>query len=260
MAAAPPLLATETITVPDIKRNLQKQDSRLQVFSADGSELVGAEEFRRLRTKLQHAREKSPIKTVVITSALPGEGKTFITATLAQTFTKQHSARVVVIDADLRKPQVHAQLRVPNVNGLADYLAGRCRVEEVIRHLPGSSLDYIVGGPASSRPAELASSERFKELLTTLADTYEWILIDTPPVLPVTDAAIIARYCDAALLVVAAGQTPGDLAQAAQKELEGANLLGVVLNRASRTSSGYKHYYYYKYSQNERAAMTAPSR
>jgi len=222
-------------------------NARVQVFASDGSELLGTEEFRRLRTKLQHARDKQPLKTILLTSAMPGEGKTFITVNLAQTITMQRQSRVLVIDADFRKPQMHAQLRVPNENGLSDFLEGRCNVAQAIKRIAGSGLEYIVGGRLSMRPAELAGSLRFAELLKQVADEYEWVLVDSPPVLPVSDAAVIARYCDAALLVISSGQTRGDLAQAAQRELQDANLLGVVLNRAARGSS-YKNYHYYHYA------------
>jgi len=264
---APALMPTDPATVKlredaalktsKADKKKAKQTERLQIFSPDGAELLGAEEFRRLRTKLQHAREKRPIKTLLITSALPGEGKTFIAVNLAQTFTMQHHARVLLIDADFRKPQVHAQLRVANERGLSDYLEGRCDMGTLIRRSSNGNLDYIVGGPVSNRPAELAGSARFTELLSSVADEYEWILIDTPPILPVTDASVMARQCDAVLLVVAAGQTPGDLAQAARKELQNAHLAGVVLNRATRTSSAYKNYYYYSYSHGSGKAADA---
>jgi capsular exopolysaccharide synthesis family protein len=221
----------------------RKDDVRLQVFSPTRAELIGTEELRRLRTKLQHVRDKQPIKTVLITSALAGEGKTFIAVNLAHTFTMQHHARVLVIDADLRKPQVHADIGVPNDTGLSDYLDGRCGLDGIIRTSPVSKLDYILGGTVCAQPAELVASTRFRDLIGAVADQYDWIIVDTPPVLPVSDAAVIARCCDAVLLVVAACETSGDMAQAAQKELRNANLIGIVLNRATHRSSSYKSYY-----------------
>jgi tyrosine-protein kinase Etk/Wzc len=251
-------VAVDRITAKDKKD--KKEDTRVQIFAPDGTELLGAEELRRLRTKLQHARDKKHIKSLLITSALPGEGKTFISVNLTQILTMQHRTRVLLIDADLRKPQVHTALGVPNENGLVDYLAGRCALEQIIKTTANGRFDFIVGGAVRSQPAELASSSRFAELISAVADHYEWIVVDTPPVLPVTDAAVIARCCDATLLVVAAGKTPGDLAQAAQKELKEANVIGVVLNRATTASSSYKHYYYNHYSHTAKAASTAAAR
>lgn len=225
---------------PEIK------NTPIRIFSATNGELRGAEEFRRLRTKLQHAREKVPFRSLLVTSAVPGEGKTFISINLAHTLTLQHSARVVVIDADLRKPQLHSQLEISNDLGLTDYLEGRCGSEAIVRNTTVPNLHVITGGGASTHVAELAGSPRFAALISSLSEEFEWVIVDTSPVIPVTDAALLARVCDATLLVVAATQTSGDLAQVALKELKEANIIGVVLNRATRTSSKYHSYYYYK--------------
>lgn len=225
----------------------------IRIFSPAG-ELRGAEELRRLRTKLQHAREKTPFRTLLVTSAVPGEGKTFISISLAHTLTMQHGARVLIIDADFRKPQLHTELGMPNELGLTDYLEGRCEAEAIIRTTPVPNMHVITGGNTSSHVAELAGSPRFAALTSSLSEEFEWVIVDTSPVIPVTDAALLARVCDATLLVVAASETSGDIAQAALKELKEANIIGVVLNRASRTSSKYRNYYYYEHSSQSGAS------
>jgi capsular exopolysaccharide synthesis family protein len=233
-----------------------KNTAPLRVFCDDGSELRGAEEFRRLRTKLQQLREKSALRRLLIASALPGEGKTFVSVNLAHAFTMQHEARVLIVDADFRKPHVHEALNVVNEHGLSDYLEGRCGEDQLVHSSSVRNLSYIPAGPISSRPAELAASPKFAELIASLSERFEWVIIDSSPVIPVSDAAVVARICDGTLLVVSAGHTSGDLAQAAQRELKHANVLGVVLNRVKKNSAAhYGGYHYYdSYSSSRTAA------
>jgi protein-tyrosine kinase len=203
----------------------------------------GAEQFRTLRSRLYQLRASQPLRTILVTSSLQGEGKTFVTANLAQAIVRQPDRRALIIDADLRCARVHTLIGGPPAPGLTDYLRGEADEMAVIQHGLEGNLCFIAGGNEVTNPSELLSNGLLKKLLDRLAPVFDWIILDSPPCLPVADATILADVCDGILLVVRSGLTPGPTAQRACQELQGRNVVGVVLN-AIQESQTYGSYYY----------------
>jgi capsular exopolysaccharide synthesis family protein len=179
----------------------------------------------------------------VVTSSVPAEGKTFVAANLAQSIVRQPDRRVLLIDADLRASRLHQVLGAPRTPGLADYLRGDVDEFKVVQKGSGANLCFIAGGSEVSNPSELLLNDRMKRLLEIVTPIFDWIIIDTPPALPVHDASMMADLCDGVLFVVRAGSTNHEMAAKASAEFENKNLLGVVLNRVEN-NEGYGGYYY----------------
>jgi protein-tyrosine kinase len=214
------------------------------LFYAEEFRTPGSEEFRTLRSHLELVRERQPLQTLLITSAMPGEGKTFVAANLAQVIVWQRERHVLLIDGDLRASKLHRSLGVSAVPGISDYLKGDVNEFAVVRRGPLENFFFIPAGTAVPNASELIANGRLRMLLKRLAAAFDWIIIDSPPALPVADARLIAECCDGVLLVIQTDQTPGDLAQLAYGEFRTKRFLGVVLNRAeSRSTYGYDYYY-----------------
>ena len=202
-----------------------------------------AEQFRTLRTRLYQLRNSHPLRTMLVTSALAGEGKTFVTNNLAQAFVHQPDTRVLIIDADLRCARLHLSLGAPTAPGLTDYLRGQVDEMAIIQHGQEGNLCFIPGGSEVTNPSELLSNGRLKKLLDYVTPVFDWVIVDSPPCVPVADASILAALCDGILLVVRAGSTPTHVAQKACQELQGRNVVGVVLNAIDDSSLNGTHYY-----------------
>jgi len=189
-----------------------------------------AETFRSMRTLL-FANTMAPPKVVLVTSARPGEGKTVASLNLASALAEL-GARTLLIDADLRHPRCHTALGVADGAGLTSWLAGQVELEAVIRPVAIENLFFLPAGPAPRSPAELVASPRMQWALALLRDRFDFIVLDTPPVLPVTDAIVLAREVDGVVLVVKGNQTDADEVRRARDRLVlgGANILGVAVN------------------------------
>jgi protein-tyrosine kinase len=203
-----------------------------------------AEQFRTLRSRLYRLREKRLIRTLLITSSFAGEGKSFVALNFAQAIVRQHERRALLIDADLRASRLHVRMGAPSAPGLSDYLAGEADEFSIIQADTKEDLFFIPAGRSVSNPAELLANNRLKSLLGRMAPVFEWIIVDAPPVLPVSDATVLAGMCDGVLFVVRAGVTPFDLAQTACQEFRENNLLGAVLIGADEEAM-YGTYSYY---------------
>jgi protein-tyrosine kinase len=223
-------------------------DPTANVFFNQSLSPQGAEQFRTLRSRLYQIRSAQPLRTVLVTSALSAEGKTFVTTNLAQAFVRQPDHRVLIIDADLRRSRLHIPLGAPSAPGLTEYLRGEAEAMAVIQHGQEGNLCLIPGGAEVSNPSELLLNGRLKILLEYVAPVFDWVILDSPPCLPVADASVLAGLCDGVLLVVRAASTPSDVAQRACQELEGRNVVGVVLN-ATENGAGYASYYYQRYGE-----------
>jgi protein-tyrosine kinase len=221
-------------------------DPNLNVFLNLTLSPHGAEQFRTLRSRLYQLRSNQPLRTVLITSSIPAEGKTFVTNNLAQAIARQPDRRALVIDADIRCARMHVPLGAPSAPGLTDYLRGEVDEMSIIQHGMEGNFCFIPGGNEVTNPSELLSNGRLKKLLDRLAPVFDWVLLDSPPCVPVADASIIADICDGVLLVVRADSTPLELAQRACQELRGRNVIGVVLNAVDE-SPLYGSAYYPKY-------------
>jgi protein-tyrosine kinase len=250
---APSTLATSNSMLPnwldELPQALWKPDASKMLFSDPSrNNEPGMEEFRTLRSRLYRLRQKMPLTTVMVSSALPGEGKTFVTANLAYALARQHGRRVLLIDADLRKPSLHESIGTKSKPGLSDFLAGDSKLESIVQRGAIENLFFVPGGSIVSNPAELIGSGQLDKLLDQLRPCFDWILLDTAPLVPITDSTLVARSADGILLVVKTESTRVELAQRAKEELKNLPLLGVVLNRAA-TRPGYSSYYYYAYGQ-----------
>lgn len=204
-----------------------------------------AEAYRTLRTNIQYAGVNKEIKSLMVTSAGPEEGKTTTIANLAVAVA-QTDKKVLLIDGDLRKPNIHRSFQVSNRVGLTNLLIRQAQLDYVIQKMPGIELYLLTSGPVPPNPAELLGSQRMKELLEELKAQYDMVLIDTPPLLAVTDAQLLASYVDGVLLVLGSGKVLRDHAKKAKALLDhvGANVVGAVLNKKQMDSESYYYYYY----------------
>ena len=222
-------------------------DPDTMIFCNEQSWSAWAEQFRSLRSRLYQRRQTAPLRTLLITSTMPGEGKTFITANLGQAIARQHNRRALLMDVDLRASRLHVPLGAPSSPGLADFLCGEVDEYSIIQANTQNNLFFIPAGRRVSNPAELLSSMQLRALLDRLAPLFDWVILDAPPVLPVSDAGVLAGLCDGVLLVVRAGSTAFDQAQMACQELSGKNLLGVALNHVEESvAAKYGAYSYYE--------------
>ncbi len=219
-----------------------KLDSRIAgVFSAP-NHVAGSEELRTLRSRLYQIRDRQPLRTILITSALPAEGKTFLTAGLAHTIVRQHERRALIIDADLRHSQMHQLLGTNPTPGLTEYLTGSADLLTVLQRGAQDNLFFIPGGKAASNHAELLGNGRLKQLLDHVEGIFDWVLVDSPPAIPVADASLMAAYCDGVLMVVQAASTPFDMAQKVRDEFHDKGLLGAILNRVDPGETYHSYY------------------
>ena len=205
------------------------------------------EAYRTIRTNIQFSMPKGQLRTMLITSTGPEEGKSTTTANVAITMAESGN-RVLLIDADLRKSVVHKMFQLPNLKGLTNVLAEDLDYREVLRTTKVQGLDILTGGPKPPNPSELLGSEKMRTFLESLKKDYDIIILDTPPVLPVTDAAILASQVDGVVIVSSYGHTTFDGLDRTKVQLEnvGAKILGVILNKVPTSKRG-GHYYYYYY-------------
>jgi protein-tyrosine kinase len=224
-----------------------KPDEKTMLFFNGDDNARGAEEFRTLRSRLYHAREKMALKKILVTSALPKEGKSFTASNLAQVLVRQHGRRVLLIDADLRGPRLHLMLGTTSSPGLSDYLQGGNDEFSIMQRGPMENLFFIPSGGQISDPAELVANGRLRILLQRVEALFDWIIVDSPPAVPVSDASVLGKACDGVLMVVRSNATPVDMARRAREEFPDQAMLGIVLNGTNHESSAYSRYYYDAY-------------
>ena len=191
---------------------------------------------------------EKPLRRLLVTSAAPQEGKSFISSNLSAVIAMT-GTRILVIDADLRRPMQHKQFDVPNVNGLTDVLAGRMSLQDAIQSTPIENLDLLVAGPHPDNPAELLGSDLMHRLLDSITG-YDMVLIDSPPVSAVADPLILSRVVDGIVMVVRSNKTAKKLVLQCRSRLRemDANVLGAIVNRLDLKREGYGYYYYYDYN------------
>jgi polysaccharide biosynthesis transport protein len=203
------------------------------------------EAYRMLRTSVLLSSAGKPPKTILFTSGQPGDGKT-TTAVNTSVSLAQLGARVLLIDCDLRRPTVHRALRIPKQRGLSGYLSSDAQPEEVVQETRVPNLSAITCGAIPPNPAELLASDRMRALLSWASEHYEHVLLDSPPLLSVTDPVILSTRVDGVILVVSAGRSTRDILRRARQELlqVGAKVFGVVLNNLDMRREGYDSSYY----------------
>jgi protein-tyrosine kinase len=230
-----------------------KMGTAASAFSTQSINAVGAEKFRTLRSRLYQIAAAHPLKKIVITSGMPGEGKTFVTTNLAQSFVRQTDRRVLLIDADLRASRLHMLLGAPDRPGLTDYLRGNADECQVTQVGPSGNLCLIPGGQEITNPSELLHSDRMRQLLERMSQVFDWVILDSPPAMAVHDSSILADMCDGVIFVVRAGSTDYEVAAKASSEFREKNLLGVVLNRVEKGDAYGDYYYGYDSASSARA-------
>jgi capsular exopolysaccharide synthesis family protein len=200
-----------------------------------------------LRTSLLLSSAEHAPRTIMITSSYPAEGKTTIVANTAISLA-QTDASVVVLDADMRRPRCHKILRLGNDVGLSSYLSGRAELDSLIQKHAIPNLSVITAGPVPPNPAELLSSNRLRTLIEELSARFDHVIIDSPPVINVSDALIVSPVVDGVVIVVKSGQTPREAVLRTKQALVDVNarVFGVVLNSIDLDADRY--YYKYKYS------------
>jgi capsular exopolysaccharide synthesis family protein len=233
----------DTLLARCTQSNWSPDTSTMLFFNAD-EQMPGTEEFRTLRSRLYQMREKQPLRKVLVSSSLPKEGKTFVAANLAQVMVRQHGRRALLIDADLRAGRLHSALGTLSKPGLSEYLLGEGDEFSIMQRGPMENLFFVPCGRSVSNPAELVANGRLKFLLNRVEPLFDWIIIDSPPAVPVSDASLLSNFCDGVLMVVRSNATPFDIAKRARHEFRDENLIGVVLNGIKSDDSPYSRYYY----------------
>jgi protein-tyrosine kinase len=218
-------------------------DPNVNVFFNKGLSPQATEQFRTLRTRLYQLRNSQPLRTVLVTSAVAGEGKTFVANNLAQSIVHQPDRRALVVDADLRCARLHLSLGAPRTPGLTEYLRGEADEMAIIQQGQEGDLCFIPAGSEVTNPSELLSNGRLKKLIDLLTPVFDWIIVDSPPCLPVADASILSSICDGVVLVVRAGSTRTEVTQKARRELQERNVVGVVLNALDESTLKHSQYY-----------------
>jgi capsular exopolysaccharide synthesis family protein len=220
-----------------------------------------AEAYRTLRTNLEFASVDEPVRSLLVTSSIPSEGKTTTSSNLAVAFA-QAGRTVILLDADLRKPGVHKLFNLPNVSGLTSLLrTDDVAIDDVAQATEEERLRVVSTGPLPPNPAELLGSHRMQTILERLVAAADLVIVDSPPLQAVTDAAILASITDGTLLVIDAGRTRRAAAGRGREALakSGARVLGAALNRLSqRARSDYVYYDYYGAYGAEAAAKRGP--
>ena len=229
----------------DADASLVHTSSLAQTFQNDEYS-TAAEAYRMLRTSVLLSSADHPPRTILVTSGQPGDGKTTTIFNTALAFT-QLKSEVLIIDCDLRKPRLHKVAQVEKGKGLSNYLTTGGELVDLIRPTAVPHLSILPSGPVPPNPSELISSNKMKELLTLLQTTYDYILIDSPPLVTVTDPIILSTLVDGVILVAKSGKTRTDVLRRAYHDLAtiNARILGVVLNDFNMRRDGYQDYYYY---------------
>ncbi len=243
----------------DGKTEQNVRDRDLGIFREPRS--MAAECCRSIRTNILFMSPDHPIRTMVITSPSPQEGKTTTAVNLAVAMAEA-GGRVLLIDTDMRRPRLHRSFNVPNQVGVSTLILGNSRIEDAIKHTEIPNLDVLPCGPIPPNPSELLHTKRFAQVLEDCKTRYEHIILDSPPTSAVTDPAVLGNLADGVILIIKGASTTRDAAAHARRQLMSAKcrVLGVIVNEIDFSNPGYGyHYYYYrKYSRYGYTYGTAP--
>jgi protein-tyrosine kinase len=206
-----------------------------------------AEEFRTLRTRLNHLQSLQPLHTLVVTSASPAEGKSFTATNLAVTQSQLADKRVLLADFDFRRPNVDKIFQIDCSPGITDYLQGKARISDILRRVADTQLYLLTAGESVLNPLELLNLKECRALIQALRDHFDWVILDSPPLLFAADGNLLATMCDGTILVVRIGSTTFDSVTRALQSLCENNVLGTVVNGARRGELYSKYTYYHDY-------------
>ena len=228
-----------------LARNSTKDQNAPSLAVLGNPKSAPAEGFRTLRTNIQFLSADHPLRSLVFTSSSPSEGKTTISANIAASIA-QMGQRVVLIDADLRRPYVHKLFGLSALPGLSNYLVGKAELQMILKKTSVPNLQVISSGALPPMPAELLASAKMQALLQELKAQFEMVILDVPPAIAVTDASLVGKIADGVIVVIACGKTKREQARATIQTLAKAGItpLGVIMNLVDRRK-GYGYYYYY---------------
>lgn len=209
-----------------------------------------SEAYRTLRTNITFSSVDEEIKVIMVTSSGAGEGKSTTVANIAATYA-QNDQKVVLLELDLRKPTVHKTFNLSNRIGITNVLTKQVELESTIQETSVPNLHVITSGPTPPNPSELVGSKSLYNIIQQLKELFDFVIIDTPPVLAITDSQLIASHCDGVILVADSGKVKRSALLHAKERLQvvNAKILGVVINNAKRKKDD--NYYYYYYGQED---------
>jgi protein-tyrosine kinase len=227
----------------------ERIDARLteKVVVDQNTSAASREQYRRLAAVLHDAQGTGGLQVIMVASAVAGEGKTLTASNLALTFSESYQKRVLLIDADLRRPTLHSIFRLDTASGLADGLLSTTDAKMLVRQV-SPRLAVLPAGRPSADPMAGLTSDRMKRLLAEARQSFDWVILDTPPVMVLPDAHLMSSMMDGVVLVVHAGSTPHELVKRSADALGRGRIVGVVLNRAEPSAHD-SHYQYYGYGE-----------
>ncbi len=213
-----------------------------------------SEEFRSLRTRLNHLQRNQPLHTLVVSSASPGEGKSFTACNLAMSQAQLTGKRILLADFDFRRPSIEKVFGLKTAPGLTDYLVGKARIQDILHRIADTNLYIITAGETVQNPLELLNLGECASLLEALRDHFDWVILDSPPLLFAADGNLLATMADGTILVVRIGTTTYDSVARALQSLCENNVLGIVVNGAHHGElySRYSYYHDYYYDQDSK--------
>lgn len=219
---------------------------KLQLISDEGKHSMAAEAYRTLRTNISLSQVDRPIQTLLVTSCVPREGKSTTVANLGVTFAMAQK-KVLIIDADLRRPILHRLFGIPNTQGLTHTLSDTVEFERVFNPTQVANLWVVTCGIIPPNPSELLGSQKMKVFLERAKQQFDIVLLDSPPISSLADASVLGAIVDGVLFIVKVNMANRDLIKKAKEQLEtvGANIIGVALNDVDVKRDGYYRYYYY---------------
>ena len=258
LPSAPAVIVDNHPTPRTLWSEIRATDWNLAVERFPALEQRGAmvEQFRSLRSRLEEFRAMNRLQSLLVSSGVPQEGKSFIAANLALSLALHKSSKVLLVDGDMRRSTLQEYFGCEAHPGLSDYLSGKCELVQAMQRPSQAStparliapflnnLVLIPGGSVGDRAADLAGSPRFEEMLRVANEHFDWVIVDSSPVIPVSDSVSMGRACDAVLLVARQGVTSYTVAQRAQHELKASNIIGFVLNAVRNPPSPDSYYTY----------------
>ncbi len=246
VAAAPPLAVAEpsqslNVTEDRILHPVPTPEQRLVTITEPNG--TGAEMFRVLATRLAHMQNKRRLQKLLITSSVVDEGKSVVAVNLGLTLARRPDTRVLLVEADLRRPTASVLLSNSQLRGISEWSDGKIALEDALYQIQGMPLWLLAAGKPMSEPLPLLESERFQKMLDTVSANFDWVLLDATPMLPMADSTSLARLCDGVLVVVREGVTRKKILNKAIASLEKSKLVGMVFNQSSTLSVNYEQYY-----------------
>jgi capsular exopolysaccharide synthesis family protein len=224
-----------------ILRPTPTPEQRLVVLADPNS--TGAEMFRVLATRLAHMQNKRRLQKLLITSSVCDEGKSVIAVNLALTLARRHNVRTLLIEADLRRPSASQLLTSSSLRGITEWDAGKLALEDSLYQINDLPLWFLSAGHGMEEPLPLLESDRFAKMVDAISSSFDWVVLDATPMLPMADATSLSRLCDGVLVVVREGHTRRKVLNKALESIEKPKLLGVVFNQASMLNIDYNRYY-----------------